>query len=133
MNKTTINVTAALSGLLLLASGAAIGVTLRPALQTSAETTTNPVPCNLLRVWDRSEQSFRAVYEDSTMSSYTPAYGLIANLSCTDAEILAWQEQRAVDGLDLAVCRPVVQFDGMDTARPIGCARPIMVVTGEPR
>ena len=51
MNKTTITVTAVLSGLLLLASGAAIGVAMRPALETSTETATNPVPCNLRLVW----------------------------------------------------------------------------------
>lgn len=67
------------------------------------------------------------------MIGYTPTYGRVANLSCTDADILAWQDQRANDGLDAAVCRPVLQDDVMGTVRPIGCAAPTMVVTGEPR
>lgn len=133
MNKTTITLTAALAGLLLLTSGAAIGAAMRPALETSAETATNPVPCNLRLVWDRSEQTYQAVYEDSAMISYTPTYGRVANLSCTDAEILEWQGQREADGQDSDVCRPVLEGDVDGIMNPIGCASPTMVVTGEPR
>lgn len=106
---------------------------MRPALETSAETVTNPIPCNLRLVWDRSEQTFQAVYEDSAMISYTPTYGRVANLSCTDAEMLEWQGQREADGQDSDVCRPVLQSDVAGNAYPIGCASPTMVVTGEPR
>ena len=106
---------------------------MRPALETSAATVTNPVPCNLRLVWDRSEQTFQAVYEDSAMISYTPTYGRVANLSCTDAEMLEWQGQREADGQDSDVCRPVLQSDVAGNAYPIGCASPTMVVTGEPR
>lgn len=133
MNKTTITVTAVLAGLLVLASGVAMGAAMRPALETSAETVTNPVPCNLRLVWDRSEQTYQAVYEDSAMMSYTPTYGRVANLSCTDAEMLEWQSQREADGQDPDVCRPVLQSDVVGNVYPIGCASPTMVVTGEPR
>lgn len=133
MNKVMITATAILAGVLVFAGGAALGGAIAPSGETTAASAAQPVPCNLRLVWDRSEQSYQAVYEDSAMISYTPTYGRVANLSCTDADILDWQDQRANDGLDAAVCRPVLQDDLMGTVHPIGCAAPTMVVTGEPR
>lgn len=133
MNKVTITAAAMLVGVLVFAGGAAVGRAIAPAGEVTAITAAQPVPCNLRLVWDRSEQSYQAVYEESALIGYAPTYGRVANLSCTDADILDWQDQRANDGLDAAVCRPVLQDDVVGTVRPIGCAAPTMVVTGEPR
>lgn len=125
---------AILTGAVLLVGGAsggyAIAANTTPIVdKASAEL----VPCNLRLVWDRIEQDYLAVYEESGMVSYTDSYGRIANLSCTDSEILGWQQQRRSDDLDAAVCRPVLEASLMGTMNPIGCAIPTMVVTGEPR
>ncbi|REJ07378.1 hypothetical protein DY023_04045 [Microbacterium bovistercoris] len=94
---------------------------------SAAERGPKPVPCNLTMTWDRASQSFSAGYDESAFVSSTPEYGRIANLSCSDGEILAWQTQRRADGLDDEVCRPVLS-DGVDGAvRVVGCAFPVVV------
>ncbi len=134
MKKATFISISVLTGTLLLAGGAALGYSTGAAQEQSAVVTApNPVPCNLRLVWDRVAQDYLAVYEDSAMLSYTPEYGRIANLSCTDAEILAWQDYRRMDGLDAAICRPVLRDDVSGLVYPIGCAVPTMVVSDEPR
>lgn len=121
------------AGTVLLVGGATGGYALAAQKAPTSETSAQPVPCNLRLVWDRVEQDFLAVYEDSAMVSYTDSYGRIANLSCTDAEILAWQEQRLANDLDAEVCRPVLDATVSGLMHPIGCAVPTMVVSGEPR
>lgn len=134
MKKATFISISVLAGTLLLAGGAVLGYsTGATRAQSTAATSPNPVPCNLRLVWDRVAQDYLAVYEDSAMLSYTPEYGRIANLSCTDAEILAWQDYRRTDGLDAAICRPVLRDDVSGLVYPIGCAVPTMVVSDEPR
>ncbi|MGY1552890.1 hypothetical protein ACW5CM_14015 [Microbacterium sp. A588] len=124
-----------LAGAVLLIGGASGGYAI--AAHTSPivyEASTTPVPCNLRLVWDRVEQDYLAVYEESAMVSYTGDYGRIANLSCTDADILEWQQHRRVNDLDAEVCRPVLDSSNVaGNVFPIGCAVPTMVVTGEPR
>lgn len=133
-NRIGITAIAILAGAVLLVGGVsggyAIAVYTTPIVD---EASAEPVPCNLRLVWDRIEQDYLAVYEDSAMVSYTDTYGRIANLSCTDSEILDWQQQRRSDDLDAAVCRPVLEASVMGTMNPIGCAVPTVVVTGEPR
>lgn len=133
-NRIGIAAIAILTGAVLLIGGATGGYAI--AAHTSRavdEASAQPVPCNLRLVWDRVEQDYLAVYEDSAMVSYTGVYGRIANLSCTDADILEWQQHRRVNDLDAAVCRHVLAADVIGTVTPIGCAVPTMVVTGEPR
>ncbi|WP_067244102.1 hypothetical protein [Microbacterium resistens] len=134
MKKATFISISVLAGTLLLAGGAALGYsTGATQAQSAAATSPNPMPCNLRLVWDRAAQDYLAVYEDSAMISYTPKYGRIANPSCTDAEILAWQDYRRADRLDAAVCRPVLRDEATGLVSPIGCAVPTMVVSDEPR
>lgn len=126
---------AIVTGAVLLIGGAAGGYAI--AAQTSLianEPSARPVPCNLRLVWDRVEQDYLSVYDDSALNSYTASYGQIANLSCSDADILRWQQQRRAHDLDAEVCRPVLEADHVSgRVNPIGCALPTMVVTGEPR
>lgn len=91
-------------------------------------------PCNLRVTWDSASQTHVAIYDAPVFSSSETSYGRIADLSCTDAEILEWRDARVAAGLDAQVCRPVL-FNDTATARvyPIGCAIPTVVVTGEPR
>jgi hypothetical protein len=136
-NRIGIAAIAILTGAVLLIGGATAGYAIAAHTSstspTADEASAQPVPCNLRLVWDRVEQDYLAVYEDSAMVSYTGVYGRIANLSCTDADILEWQQHRRVNDLDAAVCRPVLAADVIGTVSPIGCAVPTMVVTGEPR
>lgn len=127
-------------GAALLAGGAAVGhaVALREQQVTEATegtegTTTEPAPCNLRITWDRVSQERLAVYEDSTWVAKTGDYGRTANLSCTDDEILAWQQQRRENELDPEVCRPVLRAEVTGIVHSIGCAVPTLVATDEPR
>lgn len=137
-NRIGIAAIAILTGAVLLIGGATGGYAIAAHTSSSSSPTADaaaaqPAPCNLRLVWDRVGQDYLAVYEDSAMVSYTGVYGRIANLSCTDADIVEWQQQRRVNDLDAAVCRPVLAADVIGTVSPIGCAVPTMVVTGEPR
>lgn len=133
-NRIGIAAIAILTGVVLLIGGASAGYAIAArTVPIVDEASADPVPCNLRLVWDRIEQDYLAVYEDSAMVSYTGSYGRIANLSCTDSEILDWQQQRRSDDLDAAICRPVLEASVIGTMNPIGCAVPTMVVTGEPR
>ncbi|WP_119695805.1 hypothetical protein [Microbacterium halotolerans] len=133
--KKAASVSGALSvGVLLLAAAAAGGYAYEHSDSTGRQDEASPVPCNLSLVWDRIDEDFQAVYEDSAMASYSPEYGRIANLSCSDADILEWQAQRQESGLDDEVCRPVMSEDVIVGAvYSIGCAAPVLEVRGEPR
>lgn len=131
-NLTTI-VIAALGGVTLLVGGAASGYALAKRDSADEAVTANLAPCNLHLKWDRVTQEHLAVYEDSTWVSDTGDYGRTANLSCTDDEILAWQQQRRDNGLDVDVCRPVLHAEVTGIVHSIGCAVPILVVSDESR
>ena len=90
--------------------------------------------CNLRITGGSGAQARVAVYDDPVFSSSATSYGRIADLSCTDAEILEWREMRVAAGLDAQVCRPVLYNDTlMARVYPFGCAVPTLVVSGEPR
>jgi hypothetical protein len=89
--------------------------------------------CNLDLTWDRDAQQYRATYDDDGPRRFDD-YGRTANVFCSDGEILVWQEQRRADGLDDAVCRPVLREDAAVAAvYAAGCAVPVEVVDDEPR
>lgn len=130
--KVTIIVAGVVGAIAFFGGGALVGgaVAGEDSHVSAAEREPKPVPCNLTMTWDRASQAFSAGYGESAFVSSTPEYGRIANLSCSDGEILAWQTQRRADGLDDAVCRPVLS-DGMDGAlRVVGCAFPVAVSDG---
>lgn len=133
-NKLTITTIAAFAGLGLLAGGGAAGYAIAQGTESSSvKPVAQQAPCNLRLVWDRVQQDYLAVYDDSDWISYTGDYGRTANLSCTDDQILAWQEQRRQNGLDPAVCRPVLHDDVTGTVHSVGCATPSLVVADESR
>ena len=113
--------------------GVAVGYNLAGQSDQVEQTSASQlIECNLGLVWDRIDQDFQAVYEDSTFVAQTPEWGRTANLSCTDAEILEWQEQRRADGLDDQVCRPML-INGLKSVYLDGCAAPVVVVERERR
>lgn len=131
MNKLAKIITATVGAVALFGGGALIGASVVASgdRTSTAEMAANPVPCNLRMVWDRVSQSYTAVYEDSAFASSSAEYGRTANLSCSDVEIIEWQEQRGADGLDEKVCRPVLSSGEEDgVVRAIGCAVPVLVV-----
>lgn len=111
-----------------------------PASTSSAET--RPVrafeaaPCNLGEQFDRDAMVKRARYDQPAASEYDlEHYGpMIANNSCSDAQIIKWQELRRELGESDVICR-VVYYDDYFSAvtYPIGCAVPVMVVTDASR
>lgn len=119
----------------LTGAGLAVGYNIGAASHSAdVETSAQPLPCNLRLAWDRVTQDFQAVYEDSTFVSETPAWGRTANLSCTDAQILDWQELRREAGLDDQVCRPMLINDaGLGVAYADGCIVPVVVADRERR
>lgn len=114
--------------------GFGIGDQARGAAAAGGSSVTSSRPCNLRVTWDSASQTHMATYDAPVFSSSETSYGRIADLSCTDAEILEWRDARVAAGLDAQVCRPVL-FNDTVTGRvyPIGCAIPTLVVTGEPR
>ncbi|THG30565.1 hypothetical protein E6C70_14445 [Glaciibacter flavus] len=73
----------------------------------------------------------RARYDEPTLPSekLKQQYGsTLANDSCTDAEIIKWQELRLERGEDDTICR-IVWFDDDFSAvtYDIGCAVPLVV------
>ena len=104
---------------------------------TESQTDFRTARCNLGEVWDRDALLKRARYDEPTLPSeklkeqYGPA---IANDSCTDAEIIKWQELRLERGEDDAICR-IVWFDDYFSAvtYDIGCAVPLVVMVSAVR
>lgn len=132
--KFTITTVAGIVGLGLLAGGGAVGYAIAQGTESSSvKPSAQPAPCNLRLAWDRVQQDYLAVYEDSDWISYTSDYGRTANLSCSDDQILAWQAQRRQNGLDPAVCRPVLHDDVTGSVYSVGCATPTLVVADESR
>ena len=114
-------------------AGLAVGYNIAgTSSQAVIKDSAQPLPCNLRLTWDRVAQEFQAVYEDSTFVSETPEWGRTANLSCSDAQILDWQEQRRVDGLDDGVCRPMLIDDDVSGIVHVdGRAGPVVVADRE--
>lgn len=134
---------AALAGIVAIAATlAGCGAThsADPTESTSVET--RPVrafeaaPCNLGEQFDRDAMVKRARYDSPAASEYDlEHYGpMIANNSCSDAQIIKWQELRRELGESDTICR-VVYYDDYFSAvtYPIGCAVPVMVVTDASR
>jgi hypothetical protein len=86
--------------------------------------------CNLGAYWDSSTQAVRAKYSDPTIDdSIASKYGsVLANNTCSDADILSWQALRRALDEDDTICR-VVWFDdlAMASVYDIGCAVPVVV------
>ena len=116
----------------LAGGGVALGYEAGAVKAESKADTPAPVACNLALRWDRVAQRYQAVYEDSGFVAETPKWGRTANLSCTDAQIIDWQEARRASGLDDQVCRPMIDTDTVNVFVD-GCAVPQVVVARERR
>lgn len=93
------------------------------------------IPCNLGEKYDAATASVRARYDVPVDADYyIKRYGAwVANESCTDAQVLAWQELRRATGETDEICRVVYEYSLAGTVYPIGCAVPVMVVSDEAR
>lgn len=93
-------------------------------------------PCNLGEQWDQARMVKVARYDapdvdDSLLEIYGP---VVANGSCTDADIIRWQELRRDTGDSDLICRITYYDDDISgLTYPIGCAVPVLVVTDASR
>ncbi len=93
-------------------------------------------PCNLGEKWDQTRMLKVARYDapavdDSLLEIYGP---VVANDSCTDADIIRWQELRRDTGDSDLICRITYYADDVSgLTYPIGCAVPVLVVTDASR
>lgn len=93
-------------------------------------------PCNLGEKWDQARMLKVARYDapdvdDSLLEIYGP---VVANGSCTDADIIRWQELRRSTGESDLICRITYYDDDISgLTYPIGCAVPVLVVTDASR
>ncbi|MCC4908460.1 hypothetical protein [Microbacterium sp. cx-59] len=132
---------AAAAGVLLVATALA-GCAEAPAPAETSSVEARPVrgfeaaACNLGEQFDQDAMVKRARYDSPAASEYDlERYGpMIANNSCSDAQIIKWQELRRELGESDTICR-VVYYDDVFSSRtyPIGCAVPVMVVTDASR
>lgn len=132
---------AAAAGVLLVATVLA-GCAAAPAPVETSSVETRPVrafeaaACNLGEQFDQDAMVKRARYDTPAAGKYElEHYGpMIANNSCSDAQIINWQELRRELGESDTICR-VVYYDDYFSAvtYPIGCAVPVMVVTDASR
>ncbi|MGP6204778.1 hypothetical protein [Microbacterium sp. F2] len=132
---------AAVAGILLVAAALA-GCAAAPAPAETSSSETRPVrafevaPCNLGEQFDHDAMVKRARYDTPAAGKYElEHYGpMIANNSCSDAQIIKWQELRRELGESDTICRVVYYDDYFSaTTYPIGCAVPVMVVTDASR
>lgn len=119
MNKRTVAVLGgSITGAtLLLGLGAAAGYTLGTASTTASSDAPDlqPSPCNL---WFPQG-------EVPTVADGGSIDVRIANPACSDAQIIAWQDQQRSNGLDDGVCRPL-SIDPL-TRAPLSCVVPMEV------
>lgn len=119
MNKRTVAVLGAsiMGAALLLGLGAAAGYALGTASTTASSDTPDmqPSPCNL---WFPQG-------EVPTVADEGSIDVRIANHACSDAQIIAWQDQQRSNGLDDGVCRPL-SIDPL-TRAPLSCVVPMEV------
>ena len=93
-------------------------------------------PCNLGEKWDRTRMLRVARYDapdvdDSLLDIYGP---VVANGSCSDADIIRWQELRRSTGDSDLICRITYYNDAISgLTYPIGCSVPVLVVTDASR
>lgn len=103
-----------------------------PSVETRTVRAFESAPCNLGEKFDSDAMVKRARYDEPDADAYViEHYGKsIANNSCSDAQIIKWQELRRELGESDTICR-VVYYDDYFSALtyPIGCAVPVMVVT----
>lgn len=134
--KRTLIAATAVAGLVVAGIGGAyIGRATVPAVESASSPTPASTiePCNLRLVWDRTSETYDAVYEDFVNMSLTGEYGPVTNPSCTDDEIIQWRDARIAAGKPADVCRPVVAFTLSALPYFSGCAVPTMVVSSERR
>jgi hypothetical protein len=101
-----------------------------------AEPSAWSAPCNLGIERDGSGAARRgaawtAGYDEPTLAEQTDPglYGeVIANDTCTDAQILRWQEARRQSGQSDAICRVIWSVEPNGSIRDLGCAVPEVVV-----
>ncbi|MDF2664685.1 MAG: hypothetical protein K0R81_535 [Microbacterium sp.] len=92
--------------------------------------------CNLGEKWDQTRMLKVARYDapdvdDSLLEIYGP---VVANGSCTDADIIRWRELRRSTGESDLICRITYYEDDVSgLTYPIGCAVPVLVVTDASR
>lgn len=132
MTAATVVLAAALSGCAAPATSESLASTAPTAYPQPAFRTAS---CNLGEYWDSAANVKRAKFTAPTVDNgELELYGpMIANDSCSDAEILKWQELRRELGESGEICR-IVWYDDYFTAvtYDIGCAVP-MVVTDASR
>lgn len=93
-------------------------------------------PCNLGEKWDQARMLKVARYDAPDVdASLLQIYGpVVANGSCTDADIIRWQELRRSTGESDLICRITYYDDDFSgLTYPIGCAVPVLVVTDASR
>lgn len=123
---------------------AAAGCSANPSEGTPTSSTDTAVtrppdllaPCNLGEEFDRAAMAATARYDipavdEGLVDKYGP---MIANGSCSDAQIIKWQELRREFGEADEICR-ITWYDDYFSAvtYPIGCAVPVMVATDASR
>lgn len=104
--------------------------------ETLATPASEPMSCNLGEEYDATTGSVRARYDDPVDPDYyREHYGeWVANETCTDSQVIAWQQLRRDTGESDEICRVVYECDAIGgIVYPIGCAVPVMVVTDAPR
>lgn len=107
-----------------------------PVGESSSKRLDDSISCNLGERYDAAVGSVRAHYEQPADADYVREhYGdWVANESCSDAQILAWQELRRETGESEEICRVVYYDDHLaNLVYPIGCAVPVLVVTDASR
>lgn len=134
---------AAMAGILLATTAtalagcaAALGDAEMPSVETRPFRAIEAAACNLGEQFDQDAMVKRARYDTPAAGEYElEHYGpMIANNSCSDAQIIRWQELRRELGEDDTICR-VLYYDDVFSSRtyPLGCAVPVMVVTDASR
>lgn len=93
-------------------------------------------PCNLGEKWDQTRMLKVARYDAPAVDgSLLEIYGpVVANDSCTDADIAGWQRLRRDAGDSDLICRITYYDDDVSgLTYPIGCAVPVLVVADASR
>lgn len=104
--------------------------------ETPSASTSSPISCNLGEQYDAATGSVRARYDEpADPDYYREHYGdWVANETCSDSQVLSWQQLRRDAGESDVICRVVYEynvFSGM--VYQIGCAPLILVATDATR
>ena len=135
MNRSLSVVTIALAAIALTGCVAdASSTALRPSVDSSGKRLGAGTLCNIGERYDAGEGEVRARYDHPADADYVQEhYGdWVANQSCSDAQIIAWQQLRRETGESDQICR-IVYESSLGMVYPIGCAVPVMVVTDASR